>query len=68
MQHDLALANFVSLTFNNQKNGVKGESIGHGASGHPTTCCVCALHQRVEALQAQGATATTPIAHVKEQG
>ena len=39
----LLSATFGSLTFNKQKNGVQGEVIGHGPSGNPALCPVCAL-------------------------
>ena len=39
----LGLTDFASLTFNDQKNGVKGEAIGHGASGQMRECAVNAL-------------------------
>ena len=38
-----------------QKNGVKGDSIGHGATGHPHTCVVGAIWRRVAHLQQHGA-------------
>ena len=33
--NDLAATTFVILTFSTQKNGVRGEKIGHGATGDP---------------------------------
>ena len=33
---DLLAATFATLTFTSQKNGVRGETIGHGRSGHTT--------------------------------
>ena len=33
--NDLAAATFVILTFSTQKNGVRGENIGHGDTGDP---------------------------------
>ena len=62
----MALSNFVSLSFNDQKNGVKGKSIGHGALGHPTACAIVQLHQCVRELQQKGATADTSLASFKE--
>ena len=58
---DLLAATFVTLTFTNQKNGVRGETIGHGRSGHPTLCPVSALTRRLLHLRAAGATLTTPL-------
>ena len=39
----LLSATFGSLTFDKQKNGVRGEVIGHGPSGNPALCPVRAL-------------------------
>ena len=36
--NDLAAATFVILPFTTQKNGVRGEKIGHGATGDPLLC------------------------------
>jgi hypothetical protein len=47
---DLAQVNFVALEFTNQKNGVRGELVGLGRSGHPTYCPVAAVLNRVRAL------------------
>lgn len=58
---DLQAATFVTLTFTTQKNGVRGETIGHGRSSHPTNCPVHALVRRLTQLRAAGATATTPL-------
>ena len=65
---DLQLATFASLTFNDQKNCMKGESIRHGASGHSFACSMVALQQQVLALCTQGATTQTPLASIKEWG
>jgi hypothetical protein len=35
---DLQAATFATLTFTTQKNGVRGEAIGHSRSCHPTLC------------------------------
>ena len=48
----LAQADFVSLLFKTQKNGVKGESIGHNRIGHPQGCSVAAMCHRVAYLDA----------------
>ncbi len=58
---DLQAASFVTLTFTQQKNGVRNERIGHGRSGHPSLCPVNALVERVLGLRSQGATAETPL-------
>jgi hypothetical protein len=58
---DLLAATFVTVTFTNQKNGVRGETLGHGRSGHPTLCPVAALTRRLLSLRLSGATPNTPI-------
>ena len=35
MEGNLQAANFVTMTFTTQKNGVRGGKIGHKASGDP---------------------------------
>ena len=62
---DLRAASFVTLTFSTQKNGVRGERIGHGRSGHASLCPVHALVTRVLTLRSQGATADTPLNAVR---
>lgn len=64
---DLQVATFVTLTFTQQKNGVRNELIGHGHSGHPSLCCpVTALSSRVRTLlQEQGATPDTTLNAVR---
>uniref|UniRef100_A0A7S4IY91 Uncharacterized protein n=1 Tax=Odontella aurita TaxID=265563 RepID=A0A7S4IY91_9STRA len=39
----IAAADYISLTFTNQKNAVKVESVGYGRSGHPQSCAVAAI-------------------------
>ena len=58
---DLLAVTFVTLTFTNQKNGVRGETIGHGRSGNPTLCHVAALVRRLLYLRHVGAVPSTPI-------
>lgn len=53
---DLRASTFVTLTFTQQKNGVRNERVGHGRSGHPSLCPVQALVVRALALREQGAT------------
>ena len=43
----LAQSDFVILLFTTQNNGVKGESIGHGRTGHPQGCPVASICRRV---------------------
>ena len=52
---DLDSATFVTLTFTNQKNAVRGEVIGLGRSGSPDCCPVQCSVRRVKALRLQGA-------------
>ena len=60
---DLHAATFACLTFTRQKNGVRGEKIGHGRSGHPQLCPVLALISScwVVALRALGSPPDTPL-------
>jgi hypothetical protein len=51
---------YVSLTFSRQKNGVRGETTGHAASGHPILCPVRLLIRRIRSLRAQGRTCRLP--------
>ena len=48
---ELLASTFACLTFTNQKNGVRNETIGHGRSGHPHLCPVHCLALRVLALR-----------------
>ncbi len=57
----LSRVNFVALEFTTQKNGVRGELIGLGKSGHPTYCPVKALINRVLHLRTHRAPPTTPL-------
>jgi len=57
----LDTADFASLTFTNQKNGVKGEKIGHVRSGHHLACPVLAIIRRVKHLRLHNASPTTPL-------
>jgi len=46
-KHDLLTANYVTYTFRMQKNGVRGEALGQGASGHHLCCPVQASLRRL---------------------
>ena len=61
---ECAAATFISILFTTQKNGVKGESIGHGTTGHPRACAVAAIRRRVAYLQHHSVTSHTPLASV----
>ena len=58
---DLMAATFVCLTFREQKNGVRNETIGHGRSGHVHLCPVQCVAERVCALRHAGADHDTPL-------
>ena len=59
-----AAATFVSLLFTMQKNGVKGESIGHGTTCHTCACAVVAIQRRVVHLRQHGAPPDMHLAAV----
>jgi hypothetical protein len=58
---DLNSANFVALEFTNQKNGVRGELVGLGRSGHPILCPVIAMIQRFRHFRLHRAPAQSPL-------
>eukprot|EP00980_Cylindrotheca_fusiformis_P025481 scaffold13823_cov108-Cylindrotheca_fusiformis.AAC.1 len=60
--HRLLSATFVTLEFTTQKNGVRGEVIGHGLSRNPSFCPVRAAARRVLHLRAHSAPAALPLA------
>jgi hypothetical protein len=51
----------VALEFTNQKNGVRGELVGLGRSGHPLLCPVKAMIWRLKHLRLHQAPPFTPI-------
>jgi hypothetical protein len=57
----LRSATHVALEFTNQKNGVRGELVGLGRSGHPHWCPVVAVIQRVLHLRLHQAAPSTPL-------
>ena len=61
---ELASATFISLTFTDQKNGVRGEVIGLSTSGNPFVCPVRAVCRRIQHLRMHGAPLTAPLANV----
>ena len=63
--NELAAAIFVILVFTTQKNGVRGEKIGHGATGDHLLCPKESFRRQVAHLQQHGAPADTPIARLK---
>ena len=60
----LQQARFASLTFTNQKNGVRGEVIGLACSGDPYLCPVKAIIRRILYLRSHAAPPNTPLARV----
>jgi hypothetical protein len=57
---DFSLADFLTLEFTSQKNGVKGEAIGLGCMGEYFSP-VCAMCCRVQHLLANSASPDTPL-------
>jgi hypothetical protein len=53
-------ADYVALYFTTQKNGVRGEAIGHGASGHATACPLRIIGRRVLYLRSFVTPQTLP--------
>jgi len=60
-EHELLAVNYIALEFTSQKNGVRGELVGLGRSGHPTWCPVKALTNRIKHLRTFHAQPTTPL-------
>ena len=59
--NDVNRADYVSLTFTDQKNAVRGEAIGHHCNGEPTFSPVKAVRRRVLHLRMHNAPPTTPL-------
>ena len=59
---ELRSATFATLTFTTQKNGVRGEVIGLGRSGHAHLCPVISLCNRVLHARSHSADSTAPLA------
>ena len=57
----LHAADFLTLTFDTQKNGVKGERIGHGRSTSATLCPILAVAHRVAHLNLHKAKSHQPL-------
>jgi hypothetical protein len=62
---DLNRVTFVTMTFTTQKNGVRGEIIGHSRSGHAFGCPVVSVLNRVRYLRTHDATPDTPLCAVR---
>jgi hypothetical protein len=54
-------ATTVALEFTNQKNGVRGELVGLGRSGHPQWCPVLTIVRRLKHFRLHRAPPTTPL-------
>jgi hypothetical protein len=55
---------FVSLTFSTQKNGTRGEIIGHGHSNNPNACPVRAIARSIIYLRLLNAPNSTSLCTV----
>jgi len=58
----LLTANYVTYTFRTQKNGVRGEALGQGASGHQLCCPVRATIRRLLHHRQHGSPTHFPLA------
>jgi len=59
---DLLTANYVTYTFRTQKNGVRGEALGQGASGHHLCCPVRSSIRRLLHHRQHLSPLDTPLA------
>ena len=59
---DILTSTFCSLTFDKQKNGVRGEVVGHSPSGDLTLCPVRAIGRCILHLRRHNAPQDTPLA------
>ena len=55
---------FASLTFDKQKNAVRGEVVGHAPSGAIDLCPTRSIGRRILHLRAHNAPPNTPLSHV----
>ena len=58
---ELDSASFVKLVFSDQKNAVRGESIGHGQTSHSYVGPIQACSRRVQHLRTHNAPPDTPL-------
>lgn len=65
---DIDFADFVGLHFNDQKNAVKNEMMGHRQSYDGVADPVCIIGEWVEYLWQHGAHADTPLSAVFKGG
>jgi hypothetical protein len=57
----LASARSATLSYDNQKNSVRGQGITMGPTGHPHICPVRTLARRIQHLREHGAAAATTL-------
>jgi hypothetical protein len=67
MELDLHTATHVSLEFTKQKNGIRGELVSLGRSGHPLLCPVHAMIQRLRHFCLHNDTLAHPHLHILYQ-
>jgi hypothetical protein len=65
---DITNADFVTLEFDTQKSGVRGEVVGLGRSGNPHLCPVSAVARRILHLRDHQAPHTQPLATYYSNG
>ena len=58
------MATFTIILFTDQKNGIKGKYIGHGAIVHPILCAVTDIRCHVTYLQQHDDIIRTPLLEV----
>jgi hypothetical protein len=64
----LLSATFVILIFTDQKNAVRGETVGHGRSGDPQACPILAVVRRILHLRSFNAQPNTPLCALNATG
>ena len=57
----LLAATFISLTFTDEKNGIKGEKLSHVTNGQPFACPFRAITRRIIHLKLYNAPLDTPL-------
>jgi hypothetical protein len=62
---DLNYVTFITLTFTTQKNGVRGEIIGHARSSHLCVCPVVSVVNRVRYLRLHDASNDAPLCAIR---
>jgi hypothetical protein len=67
-EQELLAVNYIALEFTTQKNGVRGELVGLGRTGHHTHCPVIALTNRNRHLCTHRAPLHTPLYYYYDTG